>query len=786
VAVQFSSSDPIDRSIQTYLGVQPNRGRRLLEHRDALAIMRSAMSPHASKLATAIAVCAWLLPACAERDESLQTDSSAEVESQASQPAVAPAELRVGDELADPRVQALRALGYAGQDKPSGAGKAKNAPAKAEAKAPDAAALSELEYQTAQSMNQRANEAFDYLGVASFEAPSKLDNLETEGNRAARAPRARPESDGKELETLLEEAGRFRDQASASPMLEKKLVGRLVARRQRADDSDRLAKAGEAPAHSEAQRFVRERRSLEGLSFRAASGYWANTYVPVDPVMRLLESRLGKRDRSALQAFAPRQLLLEAASHQTPQPFDPPSRAALSVFVQADRRGLEGERRMLVQVGLQGAERRSGLRPAMSVGIVLDVRGSVSTEIATAMRALMDGFLEAKDVGDRFSLTVVGEPGGTLISPDEFRHGPISLAMARLVEPGSSGHPGEHFLDLEEAVHTRSMELRRSDAPAAPLGSSMVFLVTSQPFGSLTTALAAIAHESAVAGVPVSVVGIGEQVQLAEIERVALAGQGNRRLMHAAAEAERLVQRELSALSRVIARALRLRIRLAPGVKLIEVVGSERLDAAGAQQVRAAEKSIDRRLARNLGIEADRGEDEEGIQIVMPTFHSGDAHAVLLDVVAPGPGPIADVTVRYKDLVYLRNSVARANLTLGRSSEPPGPLERNVVKNLLAIRLSETLKQAGRDLMAGGDAHAIASVRRFQALLQGVQREVPGFQNDADLADDAGMLGEYLAVLDAGALQQAEPRQYLADSLQLSGYFKTVPRSTSDPRVARR
>jgi hypothetical protein len=749
------------------------------------------MSPHASKLATALLVglCAWLFAACADRDEHIESDPPAAVEPQASQPAFASraeGALRGGVELDETRVQALRAHGYAGQDRASGAGKSKRAPAKAGAKAPDAAALSELDYQTAQSMNQRANEAFDYLGVGSFEASSQLDDLETEGNRAVRGPQARPASDGKELATLLDEAGRFRDQASANAMLEKKQVGGLVAHRERADDLDRLAQMSEPLAHSAAQRFVRERSSLEGLSFRAASGYWANTYVPGDPVMRWLESRLGKRDRSALQAFAPRQLLLEAAARQTPQPFDPPSRAALSIFVQADRRGLEGEQRMLVQVGLQGAERHRGLRSAMSVGIVLDVRGGVSTEIATAMRALMDGFLEAKDVGDRFSLTVAGEPGGTLISPDEFRHGPISLAMARLVEPGGSGHPGKHSFGLEEALRKRSMELRRSDDPAAPLGSSMVLLVTSQPFGSLTGALAAIAHGSAVAGVPVSLVGIGDQVQLAEIERVALAGQGNRRLMHSPAEAERLVERELSALSRVIARALRLRIRLAPGVKLVEVVGSEQLDAAGAQQVRAAEKSIDRRLARHLGIEADRGEDEVGIQIVIPTFHSGDAHAVLLDVVASGPGPIADVTVRYKDLVYLRNSVARDNLTLGRSNEPPGPLERNVVKNLLAIRLSETLKQAGRDLMAGGDAQVIASVRRFQALLEGLQREIPGFQNDADLADDVGMLAEYLAVLDAGALQQDEPRQYLADSLQLSGYFKTVPRSTSDPRVARR
>jgi hypothetical protein len=314
----------------------------------------------------------------------------------------------------------------------------------------------------------------------------------------------------------------------------------------------------------------------------------------------------------------------------------------------------------------------------------------------------------------------------------------------------------------------------------------MLLLVTSQPFGRHTDALASTAHRSAVAGVPVSVVGIGDAVHLAEIERVTLAGQGNRRLMHTAAEAERLVERELSALARVIARAVRLRIRLAPGVKLVEVVGGERLDAAGAQQVRQAEKSIDRRLARNLGIESDRGEDEEGIQIVIPTFQSSDAHAVLLDVVASGPGPIADVTVRYKDLVYLRNSVARANLSLGRSADAPGPLERNVVKNYLAIRLASTLKNAGRALLSGGDDRAIAQVREFRALLESLQREVPGFQNDADLATDSGMLGEYLALLETGVLQQEEPRQYLADSLQLSGYFKTVPRSAAEPWDRRR
>ena len=738
--------------------------------------------------ALAIAIAGCLVLACFDSSDRARVAPAPAVEPEVGlEESALDDERQTGSDAAqlEMRLEALRALGTADSDvKPDAPRPAQEAGAKA----PQRESLSELDYQTAQSRNQRANEAFDYLGARTFEAPAERSSGKS-GPASSTGPRRYV--DISRLGNRGDEPARFRDRAAAVAPREKKAVGGLMSQDQlegrlhAARRSVPTDAASEPPTLSSAQRFLRERRALEPLTFQPTSGYWANTYVPGDPVMRWLEARLEERDRDALQVVSSRPLLLEAAARQTPQPFDPPSSAAVSVFLQADRRGLEREGRMLVQVGLQGAHRRSGLRPAMTVGIVLDLRGAISIEVATAMRAVMDGFLAAKDVGDRFSLTVAGRPGATLVGADAFRHGPISVAMSLLVEPdpGATTRP---TLGLEEALRTTAAGLQRGDDAAAPLGSSMLLLVTSQPFGRRTDALATTAHRSAVAGVPVSVVGIGDAVHLAEIERVTLAGQGNRRLMHAAAEAERLVERELSALARVIARAVRLRIRLAPGVKLVEVVGAERLDAAGAQQVRQAEKSIDRRLARNLGIESDRGEDEEGIQIVIPTFQTGDAHAVLLDVVASGPGPIADVTVRYKDLVYLRNNVARANLSLGRSADAPGPLERNVVKNYLAIRLANTLKNAGRALLSGGDDRAIAEVREFRALLQSLQREVPGFQNDADLATDTGMLGEYLALLETGVLQQEAPRQYLADSLQLSGYFKTVPRPGEDPWDRRR
>ena len=68
---------------------------------------------------------------------------------------------------------------------------------------------------------------------------------------------------------------------------------------------------------------------------------------------------------------------------------------------------------------------------------------------------------------DRFSLTVAGVPGGTLVGPEAFRHGPLSLAMAELLEPGSGGAASRApALGLEEAVRRTAAALRRGLNPS--------------------------------------------------------------------------------------------------------------------------------------------------------------------------------------------------------------------------------------------------------------------------------------------------------------------------------
>jgi hypothetical protein len=523
----------------------------------------------------------------------------------------------------------------------------------------------------------------------------------------------------------------------------------------------------------QARAFLAERGQFENLTHKDARGYWANTYVPGDSTLRTLQARLAGADRSEL-GFGAALRGLHQASKRLPQPFDPPRGSAMAVYLHADQTALSEPGRVLLQVGLQATSRHGGSRPAMNLAVVLDLPDDLSPEEAASLRALLEALNHSRRSGDRMRVLVAGKPGGLVARPEQFRHGYLQVMLDRLLT-GDEPFDGPS-LDVVQATRRAMSRVAHGGDDTAPLGSNAVILVSRGSFGERLEPLVDLAHRGALGGTPLSVVALGRNASLDAIDRVILAGQGNRRLLLKPADAEGLVDRELAAAGRAVARALRLRIRLAPGVKLINVLGTEWLDEQQAQKVRAAERSIDRRTARNVGIRADRGEDEDGIQIVIPSFYAGDRHVVLLDLVAPGPGPLAEARLRYKDLVHVRNGTARDSLKIRRGESARGPLELNVLKNLLALRVSETLERAGQALSSGRPAEAAGLLETTRRLLDGLPALVPGLEGDPDLLADAAMLGDYVATLEAEGGPSPASIAYLSDSLRYAARLKVLPK----------
>jgi hypothetical protein len=524
--------------------------------------------------------------------------------------------------------------------------------------------------------------------------------------------------------------------------------------------------------------FLGHYQQTQNLYFQPATGYWANTYIPGDPEIRLLSARLAQWDRSWLEDNAP----LEKEVEPVKQPFDAPDDNALALSLMADANSVstndlaQGPTRMRLQVGIRGIEHRRGQRPAMNVGVVVDLPADAPDEVRIATRALLDAMLQSKQAGDRFSLVMTGS--GLVVEAGDFRFGSLQLAKQLILGkesgPGLNG-PDSSSIDLYEAMQRAGAMVQQTDDPSRPLGSSSVLLISAKSMPDIER-LTALAHERAKDGITLSVFPLGGQPQIGNVEKLVLAGLGNRRYLEAPGQARQLVEEELHASSRAVARAVRLSIRLAPGVRLIDVVGSERLDKQRAQRVRDIEHSMDRRLSANLGIQADRGEDEDGIQIVIPSIFSGDDVTVLLDVVTDRPGAIAEVSLRYKDLVFLRNGNLQGHLDLpgsqlsgGESNR--GPAGLSVLKNLLSHHFVEAVEMAAAALGRQQPAEAMAVLNSMRSTINQARQALAEWANDPNLIRDQQVLDRYIAAL--ASPQAGSHQSFLADSLRYAAWAKT-------------
>ena len=533
------------------------------------------------------------------------------------------------------------------------------------------------------------------------------------------------------------------------------------------DDKDGTKKAAQAKheragfqSRSIARQWLTQRSRVEGLTFKAARGYWANTYLPGDPGLRFLHSKLTNSDEPNNDP------LPHVLSRRARPPFDPPSHAALGVHLHADQSALEGRSRVLLQVGLQATERFGGRRTAMNLAVVLHLppKGQdLTTKDHEVLRRLLFSLAEQRDFEDRFTLLIAGRSGGLVLSPEDFRHGPVAVLCDQLARGEDLSGP---TLDLDSALGRAIDEVAAADDPSAPLGSSGILWIETTATPSSTSIEAEI-HSAAVTGLPMTTFGVGSEAQPKTLKRWALLGQGRYYRPSSADRAEGQILQELEAAARTVARAVRLNIRLAPGVELVDVLGSYPLGKLDAGRVRAVEKSVDLRLARRLGITADRGDDEDGIQIVVPSFYAGDYHTLLLDVVAE-PGPIAEVTARFKDLVHLDNGVARAHLSLDRGNNQPGAYEHAVLLDHLAHDLQDTLKAAGDAMGRAQSQEARIALVRARNLLAGLALERPQLAGRPNLEEDLAMIEGFIAWI---------PRQtpWLDESLHYAGLLKIQP-----------
>jgi len=510
-----------------------------------------------------------------------------------------------------------------------------------------------------------------------------------------------------------------------------------------------VARAQKAQEHNAFDALLRLRSQTENLNFESPVGYWENTYLPGSPKLRALQLAVDESLANAPKAVGELLRSVTELAAKPLQPFDAPSSGALGVQLNSDTRMINGEQRVLLQIGIRGADQLNTARQAIREQVIVDLRRAPSKEEAEKIRAVLYAIDQNKENRDRITMTFMTAEGTRTIAPKDLRYGVITAELNDILAKSAPVNTFSLVSPLRKAISDLASDTSAESAFSAP----GLIIVTPGRFDAEFNQLSSMAYQASSQGIPLTVFATGTNPNDQQLKRLAIAGRGRATLVGAPESAKEIVRDELSNVGKVVAQAVRLNLKLHSGVKLVGVVDTKRLNTEEVQEVKAAEMAVDKRLSAALSIPMDRGEDGDGIQIIIPAFYGGDSHVVLVDVVASGPGQVATLTAQFKDLVQLGNKKIQVGLNLENGERQMGRAEYSVLQNFLSVKLAEELRNAAQAIRNGNIAEAERILRAQLELFQSVQRSAAQLQRSSDSRSMIQLLTNGLALLNCAKHQ---------------------------------
>lgn len=467
---------------------------------------------------------------------------------------------------------------------------------------------------------------------------------------------------------------------------------------------------------------------------------------------------------------------LEAFSRSYTQSFPIPTTTALHVSADTERTRIvqQGDHTYL-QVGLQAIKGELPRRPPLNISLIIDRSGSMQSErkLEFAKSAAIK-LVDTLHSDDTFSLTVFDDNVELLIPAQRVRDADRIKRQITTLRPGGG-------TNIYGGLQSGYREAAKFAGPESV--NRVILLSDGQVTAGVTDPQAFQRLTSAEADKEIQTTSVGLGLDFNEDLMMAIAkdGRGNYHFIKDGADTKTVFAKELDELTHVVAKAVKLRIQLAQGVGLVRVLGAKTLDAAQTRKVKNDEKKIDRRVADELGIAANRqtDQDEPGIKLIIPDFYRGDNHIVMLEVAVPpglGSHKVADVFLKYKDLVNRTNRIEQAGVSVQYTADRAAmiaSINRAVKKNLLGFQTGEALADAGSLIAKGDIGSAVKRVDERMVVLGLAAKE----WSDRDLDKDGLLLSRYEAVLKQlgqnPQLSQSELGQYVARSLTYAGYKMT-------------
>lgn len=497
-------------------------------------------------------------------------------------------------------------------------------------------------------------------------------------------------------------------------------------------------------------------RALPTPSALPQNGVLASTFVGGDGVRARLEDLL---DRGVM--VGGQNVRLEAFAEREPLPYPRPASEGMAMFAELERERLStGTDRVHLQIALVGREGELPRRPRMDVRLVLDRSGSMHGDKWSHAIAAAHAVVDDLAADDTFTLVSYSDDATVDFGPTRRGDGARAHAAIRALVPGGGTNISAA---LERVASTAPDRESLSVALLVSDGQATVGQTSPRELGAI-----ARRHFDAT-GMLTTAIGLGTDFDEQTMLSIAREGSGSYHFVRRPEDVRTILEDELRARVQAVAQALRVRVELGDGVVARKVYGSRLLSEDEHAAVRTTEVATDRRIARELGIVADRQQEEErGLRVHLPTFRRGDQHVILMELEVPAGTrtvDVATVTLDYKDLVRRRNDRVVREVSAERidTERAHASVVRGVKRTVLAFQAGEALQRAAEALELGDTDGARRAIAERRELLETASR----VWRDPALAADATLLARYERVLDGGIVDHGS-RQMLAMAM---GYY---------------
>lgn len=461
------------------------------------------------------------------------------------------------------------------------------------------------------------------------------------------------------------------------------------------------------------------------------NGRFATTYRPGGGHLAAFDSALA---RGVIPA-SEKEIVSDLGARYAPT-LDQPKSTSLALRNDLERTKIAPSGGPLhVRIDLQSIDKAPAERPHLSVVVVLDVSGSMRGELISSARQAASDLVDKLAPGDDFSM-ITFSTGAEVKVPLESvgsHKDAIKKTISEVVEGGGTNISEGLRLGYEQAHDKKIPE----DAVRV-----VMLLSDGRANDGITNPrdLSAMALNAFQDGVQTSTFGLGTDYDGPLMSSIANDGAGGYYYLPSPKAISGALSTEVDKRLDPVATAVEVRVRLKPGIDLLDAYGSRKLGADEAANVRTIEVAQDKQAEKKDHIKANRKDDVDGgMRFFIPAYARNEGHAILLKLKLPegvGDKEIALVELKYKDRVSKKNVAEEIPIKASYADSDAASaktIDPSVARTVQGFQAGETLMAAADAIHAGDHAKAVRLLAERVAILQAaaVELDEPLFTTDS-------------------------------------------------------